>query len=106
MSTTINDTNDRPSPVFKNGDWVAVRNGTHPEIGIVKEAYESLGEPVLDIVLYDRTGLKVGRNSPALDGPKTYEPACTAANWARIARPKFPLSRYGYDHELVWIDER
>lgn len=85
---------------FKPGDWVA---DSAEQIGRVKSVHgESAFEPgaiLLDIVMYDRQGNKLGRVSPSLGGPRTFEPCMNAANWRRIAEPDFPIS-------LKWVPDK
>jgi hypothetical protein len=78
---------------FKPGDWVADQGDN---VAKVKDVYESEGEVLLDLVMYDREGEKLGRLSPACGGPRNYEPACSSNLWERIEEPVFPLS-------LKWI---
>lgn len=77
----------------KPGDWVSNANGRPAK---VKAVYESSGEALADLVLYNRKGNRVGRESPACGGPKSFEPACSLEGWHRIAEPSFPI-------ELKWI---
>lgn len=81
------------SPI-KKGDWVADGTG---QIAKVRDAYQLCGEPLIDLWLYSNKGERIGRASPALGGPRTFEPACDAANWSRIKKPEFPL-------RMQWID--
>ena len=37
-------------------------------------------------------GGAVGRASPAMGGPRTFEPACTVTDWRRIGQPQFPMA--------------
>jgi hypothetical protein len=85
---------DPPLP-FKPGDWVSDCMGQPAK---VRAVYRDRGEVLLDLVLYDMKGGKVGRESPACGGPRTFEPACAADGWQRIAQPTFPIS-------LKWVDD-
>lgn len=80
---------DAPLP-FKPGDWAA---GSGERVARVKRVYWDGDEALLDLVIYDWRGEKVGRESPACGGPRTFEPACTAAYWERIAEPTFPIGQ-------------
>lgn len=81
---------------FKPGDWVH----DNTRVAKVKDVYacSSNGEVLLDLYIYNLDGDRLGRTSPALGGPKTYEPCCSAKNWIRIPRPSFPL-------KLAWISD-
>jgi hypothetical protein len=91
MTDLYDDT--RPLP-FRPGDWVATC-GDHQRIARVKDVSRSGGDVLLDLVLYGRDGRRIGRESPALGGPRGHEPACDASGWERIATPEFPVA-------LVW----
>ncbi|WP_234265660.1 NADAR family protein [Hydrogenophaga sp. NFH-34] len=88
----------------KAGDWVC--DGSR--IARVKEVYEPDGislEGSLDLVLYARDGNRIGRESEALDGPKGYEPMCSATAWRRIEKPAFPLSKFDFlKNQVIFID--
>lgn len=74
------------------GTWVVRRHSPdRPSIGRVADAYVCMGELSLDIVLYQHDGTKIGRESPAMGGPRGYEPACGADNWEPIETPDFDL---------------
>lgn len=76
---------------FKPGDWVA-GIGDHRRLAKVKDvSRDKGGEVLLDLWLYDPDGTRIGRESPALGGPRTFEPSCDAQAWERIARPAFPV---------------
>lgn len=87
---------------MRKGSWVF--NG-NDQIGVVLNTYMDCIEPseglLLDIALYDRDGELIGRESPAMGGPKGFEPACTAIHWQEIKKPRFPLTRYAYLSDLV-----
>lgn len=87
-------TGDSPLPVVR-GDWVESREYT-PRVGKVVDSYWSTkadGTQVcmVDIAVYALSGNRIGRESPAEGGPRTYEPWLTYADWVRIAKPAFPL---------------
>jgi hypothetical protein len=73
---------------FKPGDWVS-NNSDH--IALVKSVYGDEGDVLLDLCLYNRDGDKIGRESPAMGGPRTFEPAVSGKDWHRIKPPKFPV---------------
>ncbi len=75
---------------FKPKDWVS--SNLDQDIAQVKAVHFSDGEVLLDLVLYDTIGNKIGRESPAMGGPRTFEPCCSADDWERIEEPAFPLS--------------
>lgn len=81
------------------GDWVATKDhGMSIQIGRVRASYwdrEPGGKVCMDVVLYDTGGVKIGRDSIPLDGPKSFEPSLTFDGyWQRIDPPRFPLDRH------------
>lgn len=77
----------------KPGDWVASRHDPSKVARVRAVDFDPAeAETIVDLVLYARDGRKVGRESPAFGGPRSYEPACSYSNWRRIAKPEFPLS--------------
>lgn len=78
---------------FKPGDWVA---DSAERVGRVKQIYHASalepGAILLDVVIYDRQGNRLGRVSPACGGPRAFEPCLSANDWRRIAEPDFPVS--------------
>lgn len=90
-------THDTAPYPFKPGDWVAGK-GDHSRIAKVKDVSRDLdGEVLLDLWIYRSDGTRIGRLSPALSGPKTFEPGCDAVAWERISKPTFPI-------KIRWID--
>jgi hypothetical protein len=87
---------DEVYPV-KPGDWVEHKY-IDGRLAKVKDVYIDSEGTCVDLVLYDRKGVKVGRESPACGGPRTYEPACDYANWKRIEEPRFPI-------EIKWVPD-
>jgi hypothetical protein len=89
---------ERVLPIVQ-GDWVAGRDHSrYIQIGRVKQAYwdrlggRGDGAVCMNVVLYDYAGKVLGRVSPAMGGPKTYEPAIEFdETWQRIEKPNFPL---------------
>lgn len=78
------------------GDWVArIEHTRYAAIGRVRQSYwdrEPGGAVCMDVVLYDTAGVDIGRTSPAMGGPKTFEPAVEFGEWwQRIEKPNFPL---------------
>lgn len=74
---------------FRPGDWAVCANDTH--IAKVKSVWDLNGEQLFDLIIYSLTGEKVGRESPAMGGPRSFEPACSMDGWERIAEPDFPI---------------
>src|SRR5688500_13558015 len=82
---------------FRPRDWAAMGE----RVAQVKAVYEdpgAAGKVLLDLVIFSSSGERVGRESPAMGGPRTWEPACAAEGWERIAEPDFPLS-------LKWVED-
>jgi hypothetical protein len=81
---------------FKKGDWVESKEGSL-QVGIVKDCYWTSGyqdspdQCLVDLFMYDYDENKIGRASPALEGPRTFEPCLTASDWKRIEKPRFPI---------------
>lgn len=79
---------------FKPNDWVA---DSGENIARVRRIYvdrnstTGADEILFDLVMYDRNGDKVGRISPAMGGPRSFEPACPISGWRRIAEPSWPV---------------
>lgn len=86
---------EAPLP-FKPGDWAV--DGSE-RVAKVKSVWreEGSGDVLLNLILYDWTGEKVGRESPVEGGPRSYEPACDASRWQRIGQPTFPI-------HVKWVD--
>jgi hypothetical protein len=89
------------------GGWVATlgSDGEFPRVAKVRDAYrDSEGELLLDLVMYSHDGTKLGRTSPAMGGPRGYEPCCCGEWWVEIEQPPFAQmaeTRFGYRHLLV-----
>lgn len=98
---------------FKRGDWVAETEGNHPRIARVV-AYHPVSEfndePAACLCLYAFDGTKIGRESPALGGPKGHEPFCSIEQWSLVEEPEFPLRRCGLMGEwrsgLKYLEEQ
>jgi hypothetical protein len=73
----------------KPGDWL--KSKFSGKIGKVKNVYRDGDDVLVDVVLYDGSGARVGRDSPSFGGPRSFEPACNYRDWHRIAKPVFPL---------------
>lgn len=71
------------------------RDIQHPNLGKVKVCYwDGCAEQwVMDVVLFDADGRCIGRESPPMGGPDSFEPAVPVEHWQRIAEPDFPLRR-------------
>lgn len=100
---------------FPRGAWVAeVDGGLRPVFGRVLRIYlddfpssPSYGAWLIDLQCYGPDGGRIGRVSPAMGGPKSYEPCLTAARFRRIREPSFPFRiRYpgGYERFLVPLE--
>lgn len=77
---------DLPLPV-KPSDWVS--DGAR--IATVKDVYYYEETILVDLYMWDYSGLKMGRISPVEGGPRTFEPACPYEGWFRITAPEFPI---------------
>lgn len=60
----------------------------------------------LDIVIYARSGTKIGRVSPPEGGPRGFEPCCGPDGWAYIVKPNFPLTKFAFIEEIVFKIDR
>ncbi len=81
---------ERPS--FSAGDWV----GDHtdeisPIFGVIKDVMEEPDGWFINLIVYAPHGEKVGRRSPACDGPKNFEPFIPADRFKRISSPTLGL---------------
>ncbi len=85
---------DIAEEAFKPGDWVIRRDWQ--QIAKVKEYNPDCGVlgATLDLVIYSRSGERIGRESPAMGGPRGFEPCCSASDWAPIRKPAFSLPKY------------
>lgn len=88
---------------YKPGDWVAEKNAVmlQPALARVKDVYE--GEPFFDLVMYASDGTRLGRVTPAMGGPRNFEPYCSMDLYVPITRPSFPLPRYEWARELTFL---
>lgn len=84
---------------MKRGDWVSNKQ----EIGIVSYVYEE--DDLIDVVIYDRKGNRLGRTSPPEGGPTKFEPCCSTKYWKVIETPQFPLTQYDHLENLVTFKE-
>lgn len=75
----------------KPGDWVASRYDAG-RVAKVRQVYRYQDEVLVDLILFSRTGEKIGRESEPLGGMLTFEPACPYRDWQRIQQPEFPIS--------------
>lgn len=74
---------------YKPGDWVMTTSGRVAKVRSVDYVGKEL---TLDLVIYSKDGEKIGRESPAMGGPRSYEPCCSPDGWERCRKPDFPLS--------------
>jgi len=89
------------------GAWVSDlgNDGEYPQIAKVRDAYiDSVGNALLDLVMYSPSGRKLGRTSPSAGGPTGFEPCCCADWWIEIEEPDFDAlgkKRFGYRELLI-----
>lgn len=77
---------------MKKGDWVVNGIDMHqPNFGTVRDIYEQGGNTYVDVVYYSYNGNRLGRISPAMGGPRSYEPALNFFDLTVIERPVFPM---------------
>ncbi len=74
---------------FKPGDWAT---DDQDRVAKVKSVWRCGDEVMLDLWIFTHKGKRVGRESPACGGPRTFEPACPAQHWERIGEPSFPIT--------------
>lgn len=92
------------SDPVKAGDWLGRFSSTGflDSVAKVKTVYrdESPGheQVLVDLWIYDFQGKRLGRTSPPMGGPRTYEPACSLSGWTRISPPAFPIC-------LKWVKQ-
>lgn len=84
------------------GDWIAERRSERCQVARVRQSYADPGPGdavLMDLVLYSFDGEKIGRESIACGGPKSFEPACewSEERYVRIAAPDFPLRTSRWD---------
>jgi hypothetical protein len=81
---------DQPARTLPQpGAWVAQLgcDDYHPRIAKVRDAYPD--HNALDLIFFSGTGERIGRVSPAMGGPKGFEPFCSAELWVEIDAPPF-----------------
>lgn len=83
---------------LRAGQWAAQFDVDSPVFGTIKDSYPEEG--MIDLVVYDWRGNKIGRVSPPMGGPTTFEPCCEAANYRRIEKPTFPMERNIYGNPV------
>lgn len=91
---TIQDRWTAPSPPpLEPKDWVIEKDVMHPKIGMVRECYwDGITQSwIMDVTLYRANGERIGRASPAMGGPRSFEPALPVDHWDRIQDPSFPM---------------
>lgn len=74
----------------QKGAWVCREDNR--ALGQVRDAYSDEEGAYLDIVLYSPSGERIGRESPAMGGPTSFEPACPARYWICVEAPRFPVA--------------
>lgn len=89
-----------PPGMAAPGTWVC-DGGRVAKVRDVYPPTKHEPEGAYDLVIYARDGKRIGRESPAMGGPRGFEPFCSAANWRQIEEPKFPLDRYEYLKNIV-----
>lgn len=89
---------------MKKRDWIfdgsnigRVKNGPYPA---------PVGKGMMiDVTIYNLEGTRVGRVSPAMGGPRHFEPCCDVEVWEVIEPPRFPLSKWNYlEHQIKRVD--
>lgn len=88
----------------KAGAWVAElgSGGDCPRVAQVRKAYPE--HDALDLIFYASHGERIGRGSPAMGGPKNFEPFCGAEWWVEVEKPPFVLmaeNPWGWRHLLT-----
>jgi hypothetical protein len=84
-------------PVVR-GDWIESTGDGQPRIGkVVNSTWyvdaDGVRQCMIDMALFAYSGDRIGRESPVLGGPRTYEPWITyTGEWRRIEKPEFPIS--------------
>jgi hypothetical protein len=91
----INDLDELSVP-YRKGDWLETSGDQTLRIVQVRKAYwyrDSSGKIGLygDLWIYDYSGDKLGRVSPSMGGPTSFEPYCDLSDYQRIAEPRFPI---------------
>ena len=90
MTTIFLTENTKVHHDMRKGAWVASFNSLSldhgAQIGRVKQVHS---DGSLDIVLYSKTGRRIGRESPVMGGPQGFEPCCCAEFWEPIEKPDF-----------------
>jgi hypothetical protein len=72
--------------MMKKGDWLVSASTNF--FGVARDVYDGF----VDVVLYDLSGKKIGRQSPSLGGPRGFEPACSQDEWKVLTNPPaFPV---------------
>lgn len=80
--------------IMDRGDWVA----SYEQIGKVLMIHD---DGSLNIAIYSRDGNRLGRTSPLMGGPKSFEPCCGPDGWEKINKPSFPLKKLAYLCDIV-----
>jgi hypothetical protein len=92
------------SDPVKAGDWLGrfSSTGSLDSVAKVKSVYldrcPGHEQVLVDLWIYDFQGNRLGRTSPPMGGPRTFEPACSLAGWTRISPPTFPIC-------LKWVKQ-
>lgn len=81
----------------KPGMWVMSADEVRkPMLGRIRDVHS---DGSIDVAIYSAAGDHLGRVSPAMGGPRSFEPCCGAENWIPIEPPDFELlstKRYDY----------
>jgi hypothetical protein len=92
---TDHDKDAHPLPVLR-GDWVESRYLSEPKIGrVVNSCWSKDGDTLscmIDVAIYGYRGDRIGRETPAMGGPRRHEPWVSYSEWFRIEKPDFPLT--------------
>lgn len=83
---------------------MSIDDVSRPQLGRVHSVY---GDGAIDIRIYGASCDRIGRVSPAMGGPRGFEPYCSADLWTLIQRPDFEKIaslRYDYRGEHVPLE--
>ncbi len=85
---------------MKKGDWVCDGANIGTLRGKPYEVYPGSGL-LIDVVIYDLGGKRIGRVSPCMGNFKSFDPCLPAEDWKLIEQPHFPLSKFADLDDVV-----